>query len=357
MPIAIGARERGWDVTIGMIGKPEDTAMLEGFKTVFLPRPKEGLGPLAVLETILSLRKVVSETRADLVHTVTLKYAFLLGLATSFQRGYAVVYTLAGLGFLFRGEGVKPKIMRAVLSPFLKLVFRDPKAQTIFQNPDDEALMMAAGYIRPGHSHLVISSGTDLEKFAALPPPDDEAPLVLMPTRLVREKGVHIFIEAARALKRRGAVARFAIAGGETKHNPRAISKTEMETLTKDGAVEWLGRVEDMPALLAGAAIIVYPSYYGEGVPRVLLEAAAAGRPIITTDHAGCRETVKNNVSGILVPVRDVRAVAEAIESLLEDKEKRLNMGHQSRLLAEEKFDIKRIVSQTCDVYERAFEK
>ena len=354
IPIAAGAQSRGWEVTIGIIGTPQDTAMLKGFNTVFLPRPKEGLGPLAVLETVFSFRKLVRDTRADLVHTVTLKYAFLVGLATSFQRGYSVVYTLAGLGFLFRGEGIKPKILRAALSPLLKFVFLDRKAQIIFQNPDDQKLMAEMGYVRPHQTHLVISSGVDLEKFSSLPPPEDKVPLVLMPTRLVREKGIHIFIEAAWILKRRSTRARFAIAGGETKHNPRAISKGEMQALTADGTVEWLGRVEDMQTLLAQAAMVVYPSYYGEGVPRVLLEAAAAGRPIITTDHAGCREAVSDKISGLLVPVKDAGAVADAIEILLDDKEKRLEMGRQSRNKAEAYFDVKRIVLLTCDVYDEA---
>ena len=354
MPIARAAQNEGWDITIGIVGKPQEREMLAGFKTKILPQPEGKLTPFSAFKTILALRRLVRETRADLLHTVTIKYAFLLGLATSFQKDYSVIYTLAGLGFLFRNDGLKPKLIQLLLNPLLKMVFKDKKAQIIFQNPDDMDLMIRKNFIRSRNAHLVISSGVDLEKFSPAPPPESDEPLVLMPTRLVYEKGIHIFVEAARTLKAKGIKARFEIAGGETHHNPGAISKKEMEDMTTDGSVKWLGRVEDMPALLTRADIIVYPSYYGEGVPRVLLEAAATGRPIITTDHVGCREAVNDSISGILTPIKDTQATAAAIEALLNDKEKRLEMGRESHKKAEKEFDVKRIVSLTLDVYNTA---
>jgi glycosyltransferase involved in cell wall biosynthesis len=354
LPLAAAAQEQGWDVTVGIVGHPPETRALENFKTVIIPCGEGKFTLLAMLQTITAMRKTICEVKADVVHTVTLKYAFLVGLAGLFQRRYHVVYTLAGLGFLFRCDRFKARLIRTLLCPFLKMVLRSPKAHIIFQNPDDEALMIKGGYINPAHSHLVISSGVDLEKFTAEPPPAKDAPLVLMPTRLVREKGIHVFVEAARLLKLRGINARFEIAGGETKHNPRAISRKEMQDITSDGSAHWLGRVDNMPSLLAKADIIVYPSYYGEGVPRVLLEAAAAGRPIITTDHPGCREAVDDGRNGFLIPIKDVNATATAIEMLLNDPDKRLKMGTESRKKAEDEFDVKRIVFQTLEVYKKA---
>jgi glycosyltransferase involved in cell wall biosynthesis len=179
-------------------------------------------------------------------------------------------------------------------------------------------------------------------------------PVVLLPTRLIREKGVIVFIEAARILKARGVNAKFQIAGGMEGHNPNKISKEEMETLTADGATEWLGRVTDMPALYASAALIAYPSYYREGVPKVLLESAAMGKAIITTDHPGCREAVADNDNGLLVPVKDAQATADAIETLLKDPVRRKEMGARSRERAEKEFDVRLIVDQTLKVYEAA---
>lgn len=354
LPLAKAGQKEGWDVTIGIVGNPEDTNALEGLKHATITRPEGRLTLFSILKTILSIRNLIEQEKPNLVHTVTIKYAFFLGLASLFKSNYRIIYTLAGLGFLFRGHGRKPEIIRAALSPFLKFILRNRKAQVIFQNPDDMKLMIEKNYVKEANTHLVISSGVDLEKFKAVPPPAKEEPLVLMPTRLVREKGIHIFIEAARLLKLRGIRARFEIAGGETHHNPSAISKKEMEQITSDSSTHWLGHVDNMTAILTKADIIVYPSYYGEGVPRVLLEAAAAGRPIITTDHPGCREAVEDGSNGFLVPIKDVNAIANAIELLLNDSEKRLEMGHQSRLKAQNSFDLKRIVYKTLEVYQTA---
>lgn len=351
MPMANEAKKQGWDITIGMMGEPEDTSMLEGFKTIFIDRPQGRLTPISAIKTILALRKAVDQVNADVLHTVTLKYSFLIGLATAFRKGYRVVYTLAGLGFLFRGEGLKPNLVRIALSPLLKFVFLDRKAQIIFQNPDDQEIMIDKKYVRAEQTHLVKSSGVNLDVFKDTPLPEDEEPLILMPTRLVHEKGVHIFVEAARLLKSRGINARFEIAGGVTKHNPRAITQEEMEEMVKDKAATWLGRVDNMPQLLQKSTLIVYPSYYGEGVPRVLLEACAAARPIITTDHPGCKEAVNNNFNGLLVPIKDAESTANAIETMLKDKENLKNMAKNSRTHAKNEFDLKKVNKNTIKTY------
>lgn len=354
MPVALGAKEAGFDITIGIVGAEDGDKIdgLEGFHVLILRKPKNKFGPFSVLGSLLDIRRTIKTHKPDLLHTVTLKYSFLVGLASLGLRGYRLLYTIAGLGFLFRSEGVKPKILRAALSPFLKCVLRNKRADLIFQNPDDRDLLVQGGYTRAEHTHLVISSGVDLDKFIFEPEPENDLPIALMPTRLVHEKGVSIFVQAARILHEKGIKARYQIAGGITTHNPRAISEAEMRDYIKDGVVEWLGRVDDMPALLRSASVIVYPSYYGEGVPRVMLEACAAGRPIITTDHAGCRETVPEGKNGFLVPIKDVQATAQAMERLLGDKNLRADMGAQSRKLAEERFDVQAITAQTLALYD-----
>lgn len=354
MPVALAAKEAGYDITIGIVGADGAIKGLEGFKTLNITKPKNKFGPLSVLKTIREIRKTIKAQKPDLLHTVTLKYSFLVGLASFGLKGYRIVYTIAGLGFLFRSDGLKPVILRTALSPLLKIVLKDKKARLIFQNPDDRDLLIEKNYVREDHTHLVISSGVDLTKFSAEAEQDTDAPVALMPTRLVHEKGIAIFVEAARKLNEKGIKARYQIAGGLTIHNPRAISAKEMKDYTSDGVVEWLGHVDDMPSVLQSANVIVYPSYYGEGVPRVMLEGCAAGRPIITTDHAGCRETVPNGENGILVPIKDVEKTAEAMEQLLTDKALRQQMGKQSRKLAETAFDVRSIVKQTLAVYDKA---
>ncbi len=348
LPLAQGARDKGYNVTIGLIGGDDEE--LDDFKTVPIKKPSGGLGPLSLLTMMFAIRKLIKAENPDLLHTVTLKYAFICGLASLFLAPRKI-YTLAGLGYLFRSGDDKSLILRFFISPLLRHILCGPRAFLIFQNPDDQFLMIQKGYAKEENTFLVRGSGVDLEEFSPGPNPQNEPPVVLMPTRLVKEKGIDIFIEAAGILAAQGVQAKFQIAGGGTVHNPKAISDDEMGLMLEGSAVEWLGRVEDMPGLLNKADLIVYPSHYGEGIPRVLLESAACGKAIITTDHPGCREAVKHNENGILVPIKDAKTTTAAIELLLIDKEKRYAMGKKSRALAEIKFDINLIVEKTLEVY------
>lgn len=354
MPVAEKAKVEGHAVTIALIGENAPDVMPEGFETIHIETPAGQMKGRHIPKMVKQIRRAIVDVNAELVHTVTLKYAFITGLAALPFRDMRKVYTLAGLGYLFRSPDAKARLIRAVIGPLLKHVLRAPNAYLIFQNPDDLELMTKMGFAGQARSILIRGSGVDLSKFNPVQETLHDEPIVLMPTRLVHEKGVHIFVEAARLLKSGGINARFQIAGGETKHNPKAISKAEMMEMTADGAAQWLGRVEDMPKLLSEAAMIVYPSYYGEGIPRVLLESCAAGRPIITTDHAGCREAVDEGKNGLLVPIKDVRATAEAIKALLENFEKRAAMGMKSREKAEAAFDINIIAGETLAVYKTA---
>lgn len=343
LPLALGAQKEGWNVHVAV---PQADAQLkaQGFHG-------HDLGYDGILKTILNLRQILRTEKPDLVHAITLKYAFITGLALVFQKNIKAVYTIAGLGYLFSGEGLKPKILRTILAPVFKLVFCNSYTTLIFQNKDDRALFLKRGFAKMEQCHLIRGSGVDVLQFAYQEETDSDPKLVLMATRLVHDKGVAVFIEAARLLKKRGVDAKFQIAGGVARDNPLAISAAEMERMVAYGAAEWLGKVSDMPGLLAKSHLVVYPSYYGEGVPKVLLEAAATGRAIITTDHPGCREVVQHGVNGLLVPVKDVEATANAIEELLRDAARRKLMGLKSRGRAEEEFDVRKTVRETLSVY------
>lgn len=355
LPLARGAQEEGWDVIVAATGASTDSKLAEmGFTGLELPPSDQGFLPFAVLKIISRISQILARHRPDLMHAITIKYAFFAGLAARLHPRVACVFTIAGLGYLFSGEGFKPKILRLFVSPYLRAALRRKKAHVIFQNPDDRAIMISRGLVHESRTHLILGSGVDIAVFKAMPEPDDKEPLIVMPTRLVHDKGVAVFVEAARLLKKRAVPARCQIAGGVTAHNPLAISAEEMRAMTADGAAEWLGKVEDMPGLLQRATLIVYPSYYREGIPKVLLEAAATGRAIVTTDHPGCREAVAHHENGLLVPVKDPVATADAIHLLLQDREKRHAMAYRSRERAEKEFDVRLIVRQTLDVYRAA---
>lgn len=352
LPLAKGAQQAGYNVHVAVTGAAKDANLApQGFTGHELPATDSGAHAIALLQAILRLISLIGTEKPGIVHAITLKYAFITGLAARFHPRTRVVHTIAGLGYLFSGEGLKPRLLRTLVGPFLKLALGSSRTSLIFQNPDDMRLMITRGFARAEQCHLILGSGVDLNEFMPAPPPAAQPPIVLMPTRLVRDKGVAVFIEAARMLQQKGIAARFQIAGGVSKSNPLALSEEEMHELLKGSPVEWLGKVSDMPGLLAGAALIAYPSYYGEGIPKVLLEAAAMAKPIVTTDHPGCREVVVDGENGLLVPVRDAKALANAIQSILQNPQRMDAMGRESLRRAQTMFDVNLIVQQTLNVY------
>ncbi len=351
LPLAKGAQMEGMDVHVAVTGATNDPNLKpQHFTGHELP---DSDGSASLLKIIWAVHKIIKTEKPDVVHAITLKHAFLAGLAARFHKNVKIVHTLAGLGYLFSGEGMKPQILRTLIGPFLKLALKHKNAQLIFQNPDDMALMIRRGFATAERCTLIRGSGVDLTEFPCTDLPNDAEPIVLMPTRLVHEKGVAVFIEAANILRERGIKARCQIAGGISHSNPRAISEEEMAAMLEDSAVEWLGKVSDMPALYKTATLICYPSYYGEGVPKVLLEAAATGRAIITCDHAGCREAVDDGISGLLIPVKDANATADAMQSLLEDRARLESMGKESHELAVRDYDVISVVERTLKVYQK----
>lgn len=365
LPVAIQAQKEGFDVTLGLISSneienqsPELKEQLSKFPItpIYTNQTKSRVSPLKLLALVKKIKKIIADTKPDLLHTVTLKYAFICGLSTlSYKTGQLKrLYTLAGLGYLFRSSQTKATLLRSLLSPLLKKILKHKDAHIIFQNPDDLSLFLEKGFSQESKSILIKGSGVNLNKFTPTQEPSIKPPLVLMPTRLVEEKGIHIFVHAAQLLKEKNIDARFQIAGGETKDNPKAISTEQMQAMCSNGVVEWLGRIEDMPQLLSRANIIVYPSYYGEGIPRVLLEACASARAIITTNHPGCKEAVSHEQNGLLIPIKDAQACASAMENLLSNDNKRNEMGKNSRKKAEKEFDILHIAIQTTQAYKKA---
>lgn len=352
-PLARAMRDRGYEIHVAAPGAARDEKLkLAGYTGHDLPLAARGLTPVAAAKNILAIRRVLREVKPGIAHTVTLKYSLLSGLAAKGIPGTRHVFTIAGLGYLFSGADVKSKILRVLAAPFLKCALNRPGARVTFQNSDDMDILMRGKFVRPETATLIYGSGVDLEKFhPAGAGAGEDPPLVLMPARLVRDKGVSVFIDMAEILAKRGVRAQFMIAGGTTAHNPLALSENEMKEMIRGKPVEWPGRVADMPGLYARAALVVYPSWYREGIPRVLLEAAAAGKAAITTDHPGCRDAVTHGDNGLLVPVKDAVATADAVQSLLADPARREQMGRRGRERTEKEFDSRLIAEQTLRVY------
>jgi glycosyltransferase involved in cell wall biosynthesis len=342
LPLAQAAQKQGYEVHVA-VPEADEKLTQHGFTGHDM---QAGL-----IRSIITLRRLIKQEKPRIIHAITIKYAFIAGLATLFIPDIKIVHTIAGLGYLFSGHNTKAKMLRLFVTPLLRIALCRHNIHLIFQNPDDMQIMIAQNLAAQERSHLIRGSGVDIDAFKPDTSSPAQPPIVLMHTRLVHDKGVAIFVEAARILKARGHHARMQIAGGLTD-NPLAITQAQMEAMIADGAAEWLGRVSDMPALLATTTLIAYPSYYREGIPKVLLEAAACGKPIVTTDHAGCREAVQDRHNGLLVPVKNPLALANAIELVLKDQVALTAMGAASRALAETTFDVRLINQQTIAVYD-----
>lgn len=356
LPLARKIRQLGWDVIVaaphaaGAVGLDA-----HGFTGAEMPVSSRRRPLATLLRALWQIKCLLERERPAIVHAITLKSAISAALAARwFGDGVAVVVTIAGLGYLFCSASRKARLARLVLTPFLRHAFDRQNVWVIFQNTSDRDALARRQAIRPDRSVVIRGSGVDLAEFPYRAEPDAPWPIVLMASRLVREKGVAVFAETASLLKVQGHRARFVLAGGLDETNPAALSAEEMEALTATFPIEWLGHVANLVDLYARSAIFVYPSYYGEGVPKVLLEAAAVGRPIVTTDHPGCRDVVSDGVNGFLVPARDAPATAGAIAQLLADPQLRAAMGRRSRERAVREFDVGMVVRDTVALYARA---
>ncbi|HPF78636.1 MAG TPA: glycosyltransferase family 4 protein [Alphaproteobacteria bacterium] len=355
LPLADAILKRDWELHLATHSADEDPKLKKmGVIGHGLPKMGRSINPISQLIQIRAMIKLVKETQPDIIHAITLRTAFYVGLATRLIGYKPVTFTVAGLGSLYTAPGLKMKMLRLLALPLIKFAFGGKGKFIIFQNPDDRNAMLQAGIVKEDRTTIIRGSGVDLKEFPYTPYEEtDEEPIILFTSRLMREKGITDFIAAARILKEEGIKARFQVAGNVYPDNARSISKAEMDAAHAEGAIEWLGQCSDMPDLLTRCMMVVLPSYYGEGVPKVLLETASIGRPIITCDAPGCREAVEHEVNGELVLPQCPTDLALAIKKLIEDPERRHCYGAAGRRRMEEDFHVDSVVSRTMDVYDQ----
>lgn len=348
--MARATRDNGFDVHIACPpGKAMEILLKEGFTFHPIPMTRSGLKPWKEIGTIVALFKLYRKLRPDLVHHLRLKPVLYGGLAASAARVPAVVGLLTGLGYVFIAETGKASILRKLVTLSCKLAFRRGNQRVIFQNPDDRFVFVES-QILPAHKTVLIKgSGVDVKTYAPTPEPAG-IPVVLLAARMLRDKGVVEFVEAAQSLRKAGVQARFVLVGETDPGNPTAISIDQLRQWADAGDIEWWGQRSKMQDVLAQSHIVCLPSLR-EGVPKVLIEAASCGRPIVTTDAPGCREIVRSGENGLLVPVRDSRALAEALRLLIENAALRASMGAKGREIVVEEFSVERVVSETLGVY------
>lgn len=352
LPVALAAKNAGWDVhvTTGP-GDRADTIQRQGLTYHLLPLTRSGLSPKDELRTFVAMWRLFRRLQPNVIHLVTAKPVLYGGLAARLARAPAVVFAISGLGFFVETVSTRSRLLSAVGRWLYRRAFEHPRARVIVQHLEDQERLRAIGALRHGQATLIPGSGVDLARFESAAPPD-EPPLVVLPARMLVEKGVRVFAEAAVELRRRGNGARFALVGDVDAGNPGSLAESELTALTADGALEWWGQRDDIPDILARSSIVCLPSFYGEGIPKTLIEAAAAGRAVVTTDWPGCRDAIIPDETGLLVPPRDAIALADALETLLRDPARRAQLGAQGRRLAEQRYSIESVVDAHLAIYE-----
>lgn len=360
-PLLKGILAHGWQLELAAPFAEKDKKLQEyDLKTYSIPNHTHGLHPREIIKIVKEIQTVIEQSKPDLVYSLTIRHAFFTGLALQAlkhktKKRIPSVLMIAGLGSLFTAQTIKAKIARLIATPLLRYAFKG--AEIIVQNPDDFAVLEHSRIVPVDRMTLIKSSGVDVQQFPFTPLPDTDVPMVLFSSRLVRDKGVADFVAAARILKEKGIKARFVVAGDIYPQNPNSLTRAEIQSWHDEGVIEWLGHVTNMPLLMQDASLFVMPSYYREGVPKVTLEAMATGRPVLTTDMPGCRETVEDGVTGYLIEIKDGADIASKIEILLESPDMMQAMGKAARIKAETEFSVESVVKRTLEVYDLAIEK
>jgi len=356
LQLAAAARRAGYDVVVATnLNRHEARIRAEGIRPIPFGMARAGLNPLRDFATLLQLIGLYRTERPDLVHHVAMKPVLYGAIAARAAGVSRRVHALAGLGYLFSSPDARARGLRLPVSALLHWLLKGDRSRVILQNADDRELFIRELSLVPAQIRLIRGSGVDPDVFLPTPEPQG-TPVVMLASRMLRDKGVREFAEAARCCKTRGVEARFVLVGDPDPQNPSSISRAELEAWHSSGILEWWGAREDMAAVLSQAHVVCLPSYR-EGLPKVLLEAAACGRPIITTDTPGCREIVRQGENGYLVPVRAVTELADAVERLVGDTVLRKSMGRAGRRRVEEEFCLERVVSETLRVYEELFRR
>ena len=350
LALAMEARREGYDVcVVTRVRESGDTIRAAGLRLLPFENARSSLNPVSELSTLIRLIRLYRRERPDIVHHVAMKPVLYGSIAARLAGPPVVVNAIAGMGWLFISESRWARWLERPVREVLKRVLSTGIA--LVQNPDDAGLLVGAGVLK-SRIRRVQGSGVDLRVFVPHPEPEG-TPVVVLAARMLRDKGVGEFVAAARLLQHRGVAARFVLAGVPDSMNPASIMDENLSAWVGEGVVEHLGWVDNMPGLLATCHLVCLPSYR-EGLPKSLIEAAAAGKAIVTTDVPGCREVVRHADNGFLVQPRDVAGLADALERLIEDSDLRRRMGTRGRVRAEQEFGLDAVVEQTLAIYREA---
>ncbi|MBL4601815.1 MAG: glycosyltransferase family 4 protein [Emcibacteraceae bacterium] len=352
LPIAQKAIEEGYDVHLVSTSGDGESVLSENgiiFHEVKVTRSKAN--PFQEVSTIFQVYKIYKKIKPDIVHHITIKPVLYGTLAARLARVKSIVNAFSGLGYVFTAKGFKAGIIRNIIKIAYRIILRNKKLTSIVQNHDDMRFLQSISAIKADQAVLIKGSGVDLSEFSVKQEPDN-IPVVIIPARLLKDKGVVEFVKAAEILKNKNIKVRMALVGDIDVGNPSSVTKKEILNWVELGWVEHWEFSTNMSETIQKANVICLPSYR-EGMPKALIEATASARAIITTDVPGCREMIDlQNINGILIPPKDSLALATAIEELINDPKKRHQMALNGRKMAEREFSIDQVVDKTLEIYD-----
>jgi glycosyltransferase involved in cell wall biosynthesis len=350
-PLAEASRDAGFEVTIATRVQEHGEAIRElGIGLVPVRLRRAGRNPAKEILSLVDLAKIYRRLRPTIVHHVGVKPMLYGSWAARICGVPGVVNAQPGLGYVFTGEGARAAALRSGVIAAYRSAWRGETTRVVFQNQDNLDFFVASRMVPRRRAVLIRGCGVELDRFRPSPEPEGE-PVIMMSGRMLWDKGIAEIVEAAKLLRARDVRCRVVLLGRPDPDNPESVPEEFLREQHDAGVIEWWGHRSDMPDALARSTLVVLPSY-SEGLPMSLVEAAAAGRPMVTTDVSGCRDVVRHDDNGLLIPPRDAPALADAIAEILSNPSRRAAMGRRSRVRAEQEFSSDAISGQTIRLYE-----
>ena len=348
LPIALAAQDAGYEIHIATKFTTEKNKLKKlGFSLHPLPIDRSSFNIKSNLKTFFKIYYLYKTLKPNICHLITIKPILYGSLIAYMFSKLSLVISISGLGYIFSDRRLFSNINKLIISIIYKLAFNQKRITVIFQNKDDQEKLTKITKLSKKNTILIPRSGIDLNKFR--PRRNKDRRIVLFASRLLISKGIKDFIDSSKYVKD----AKFVVSGNFDFDNPDCIDPSYIYENQEKGLIEYWGENEDMEKIINKSSLFVLPSYYGEGLPKVLIEAAACGKPIVTTNHPGCRDAIINRKTGFIVPIKNPLILSKYIKKILDNKELRMTMGKEARLFAKSKFSINKVVEKHLDIYSR----
>lgn len=358
LPIARAAKKNRYEVVVvTKVNKHDKLILQEGFKLIPIKLNRRGKNPFIELKIIFKLFQIFQKEKPDIIHNVALKPVIYGSITAFFLKRTCIVNALAGLGYIFSGDNASKSFYRTVFISIYKLIFMREKSIGLFQNPEDKNLFISKKILPFNRAVLIKGSGVDVKKYAHKEEVDGSVVKILIASRMLWSKGIGDLIKASHLLAKKNIIFKTIIVGKPDECNPDSIPLEKLKEWDKLDYVEYLGYQNNMQNIIKNSNIVALPTTYGEGVPKFLIEAVSSGRAIVTNNEPGCKEIVKNNVNGFLVESKNIQSLAEALETLILDRDLRVKFGKAGRKIVENEFSEEIVIEKTLNLYKSLLNK